>query len=149
MATTRCAAGRFEIGLERSDFAQNHVHSSPMHRSLTFALWIQTDDTCEKTLTVAVSKPPAGTKPHLNPANYVADKCTKAWWKTPKRDQNQTCEPDCGWVVDWQGMDAGVAPHPKPAPPPPSEKSGSGGTIVIAIVVVVVLVVLVRLLRFV
>jgi hypothetical protein len=115
-----------------------------MHRCLTLALWTQTH-ACEKTLTVAVSKAPAGHKPLPNPSHEVTDKCDKAWWRAHKQGQNEPCEKDCGWVVDWQGMAAEVIPHPK-NPPPPPEKSGSG--VVVAIVVVVVLAVLVRRLRF-
>jgi|EP01046_Picozoa_sp_COSAG06_P014769 hypothetical protein len=82
---------------------------------------------CEKTLTVAVSKP-ASSKVDANPAEPVVDKCTKAWWSASKPED---CVEDCGWVVNWKGMPEGVAPPPTPVPKP---DDGTGFPIVPVVV---------------
>jgi hypothetical protein len=69
---------------------------------------------CEKTLTVAVSKPDPTKEADMNPLEPVVDKCTKAWWSKGKPED---CREDCGWVVNWKGMPESVAPQPTPKPP--------------------------------
>ena len=80
-------------------------------------LWTQ-GDACEKTLTVAISAGPKDTWPHTNPAHMVVDKCYKAWWRASLLLLNHTCEDDCGWVVDWQGLGHTVPPSLEPEPEP-------------------------------
>ena len=138
MVATRCAANLI-LSVRFAGLSAYAVHASLTRCTLTSALWAQTDS-CEKTLTIAIAKPDAGKEPDHNPAGPVVDKCDKAWWYAHKANQNETCQRDCGWVVDWKGMGTSVVPHPKPPAPPPVKKGSGAGALIGVVLVVAALV---------